>query len=82
MTYRELIRKLNDRVGIDTQVSFDDDERPTELRFHRMDRLSEDLIREAVGKVAEEFPGLMGSITGVFVSFEDRLGPTRRRVAL
>lgn len=81
MSYDEITQRLTAIVGSDTAVAFDDDIRPTELRFYRRDPLSMELVREALAKTVEAFPVEMSTIDTVFVSFDDRLGLTRRRVA-
>lgn len=82
MSYGDIALKLNNLVGSDTRVTFDDDVAPREIRFYRADPLSTDLIREALAKTAASFPNEMAAISTVFVAFDDSLGVTRRRVVV
>lgn len=82
MSYGEIVQKLNDLVGSDTHVAFDDAVDPKELRFYRADPLTPELVRDAVAKTTACFPSEMASIAAVFVAFDDKLGVTRRRVVV
>ncbi len=82
MSYRIMIHRLNVLVGMDTRVTVDDETRPTQLRFYRQDRLTDELVRDAITRAREEFPDEMDPICDVFVDFHDTLGETRRRVAV
>ncbi|WP_333823661.1 hypothetical protein [Pinisolibacter sp.] len=82
MVHEELITLLNSHVGADTRISVDAEDGATRLSFYRADRLSDDLIREAVERVRGEFSGDTLADCEFFVAFEERLGTTRRRVAL
>jgi hypothetical protein len=82
MVHEELVNKLNSHVGADTRISVDAEAGATRLSFYRGDRLSDDLIREAVEKVRGEFSVADLADWEFFVAFDERLGTTRRRVAL
>ena len=82
MSCAEIARKLKDLVGSDTRVTFDDDSAPREIRFHRGDPLSIELVREAPAETAGCFPNETMAISTVFVAFDDSLGITRRRVVV
>lgn len=82
MSYGDIARKLNDLVGADTRVTFDDDVSPKEVRFYRADPLSTELVHEALTKASACYPDEMAAITSVFVAFDDSLGITRRRVVV
>lgn len=79
---QELIRNMRASLGEDVAISFDDDRTPRTLHLSRIDPLLDDLVRSAVSGAKREFPRELSEITSVFVSFEDHLGPTRRRVDL
>jgi hypothetical protein len=79
---QELIRKMRASLGEDVAISFDDDEAPRALHLSRIDPLLDDLVRSAVSSAKRAFPEELSEISAVFVSFEDHLGPTRRRVEL
>ncbi len=80
------IQKLTDRLtalfGADVAVSFDDRDNPSQIRLYRPDPIAESLVHSAIGRARDEFPEEMKAISAVLVSFEDELGPTRRRVAV
>lgn len=80
MTRTALVDTLRAFVGTDTIVTLDPETRPTALRFHRHDRLSDCLVREAIDRARKMFPEEMSVVTDVFVDFRDGLGDTRRRV--
>lgn len=80
MTRTALVDMLRSFVGVDTVVTLDPETRPTRLRFHRHDRLSDCLVREAIDRARRSFPDEMSFVTDVFVDFRDGLGDTRRRV--
>lgn len=80
MSQLALVETLRSLVGVDTNVFLDDDLRPTTLRFHRDDRLSDGLVREAIAKARAHFPEELSVLRDVFVDFRDGLGETRRRV--
>lgn len=82
MTNKELVDTLREAVGFDTVVTLDPEIRPTVLRFHRDDRLSDCLIREAVDLARRDHPDETSVLTDVFVDFRDGLGETRRRVVV
>jgi hypothetical protein len=82
MSYGEIAQKLNDLLGSDTHVAFDDEAAPKELRFYRADPLTPELVRDAVTKTAACFPKEMAAIAAIFVAFDDKLGTTRRRVVV
>ena len=82
MVQEELINLLNSHVGADTRISVDAEDGGTRLSFYRGDRLSDELIREAVAKVRDELSDDTLADCEFFVAFDERLGTTRRRVAL
>lgn len=82
MTTKALVDTLREAVGPDTVVTLAPDGRPTALRFHRDDRLSDCLVREAIDRARLAHPDEMSIVTDVFVDFRDGLGDTRRRVAV
>ena len=69
-------------LGQDVSVSFDDADDPREVILYRPDPLSEDFVGAAIDALRAEQPESLARIEGVLISFEDRLGPTRRRIAL
>ena len=80
MSRTALVDTIRSFVGIDTTIVADDEVRPTVLRFHRDDRVSDCLIREAIEKARHHFPEETSVLRDVFVDFRDGLGDTRRRV--
>ncbi len=81
MSNDTLICRLNALVGADTRITVDDEIRPTRLSFHRADRLTDELVRDAITRARDEFPREMAALRNVFVAYRDSLGETRRRVA-
>ncbi len=82
MSHDQLIDRLTSLFGVDVAVTFDDRDNPSQIRLYRPDPISADLVRSAIGRARDEFPEEMRAITAVLVSFEDELGPTRRRVEI
>lgn len=82
MSIDKLTDRLTSLLGVDVAVSFDDREAPSQIRLYRPDPISESLVLSAVDRARQEFPEEMSAISAVLVSFEDDLGPTRRRVTL
>lgn len=82
MSLAKLTDRLTTLLGVDVAVTFDDGEAPSQIRLYRPDPISESLVLSAVDRAREEFPEEMKAVSAVFVSFEDDLGPTRRRVTL
>ncbi|MCE1237291.1 MAG: hypothetical protein LWW93_13155 [Hyphomicrobiales bacterium] len=80
MNDRSLVEKLRHLVGVDTAIIVDDEHRPTTLSFHRHDRVSDGLVREAIARARQSHPDQLDALRDVFVDFRDGLGATRRRV--
>lgn len=82
MIDRDVIHVLETRIGEDASISIDEDRGGHRLDFYRPDRLSDDLVRDAVARASEVRPDIDWSGWEFFVSYEESLGRTRRRVAM
>jgi hypothetical protein len=80
MNISNMIDELKALIGVDASISVDDEDRPSRFDFYRPDRISDDLVREAVGRVATAFPDHDWRSCEYFVSYDENLGRTRRRV--
>lgn len=82
MSFEKLTDRLTDLLGIDVGVTYDDHANPSQIRLYRPDPIADTLVQDAIGRARIEFPEEMKAITAVLISFEDSLGPTRRRVSV
>lgn len=77
----ELIREhFRQFLGSDVGVSFSDPENPREVILYRPDRLSDPFVTWAFEQLEKTAPEVAASIDRLLVSYESRLGLTRRGV--
>ncbi|MGE0279596.1 MAG: hypothetical protein AB7P20_03135 [Rhizobiaceae bacterium] len=69
-------------LGADISVDFPEPESPRSVVLYRPDRLSDSFVTEAYEALAASAPAVARQIERLAVSFETRLGRTRRRIAL
>ncbi|MBV5264471.1 hypothetical protein [Pinisolibacter aquiterrae] len=82
MSFQQLSDRLTDLLGVDVGVTYDDHDNPSQIRLYRPDPIADSLVQDAIGRARQEFPEEMRTISAVLISFEDALGPTRRRVTV
>jgi hypothetical protein len=67
-------------LGPDVGVSFSNPDNPCEVVLYRPDRLSEPLVRWAFERLQMSAPAAAKQIERLIVSYETRLGRTRRSI--
>lgn len=69
-------------LGVDVAVTFSEPDDPRSIVLFRPDRLSDRFVSQAFEALARSTLELAGQIERLAVSFDTRLGRTRRRVPL
>lgn len=69
-------------LGADVAVHFGEPNDPRSIVLFRPDRLSDSFVSQAYAALAASTPELAARIERLAVSFDTRLGRTRRRVPL